>query len=147
MPRRLPSPRSQPKPIPFPFVLEALAPLDPEVRPMFGGHCVYIADRAVFMFRDKPATLDNPQHDNGLWLVFESDFETSPDPAALHHQFPSLRPIQLLEGKIKHWLLLPADAPAFETSALHACDLLLARDPRLGRIPASRQPRPKKTAR
>jgi len=129
----------QRKPIPYGFLVEALAPLDPEVRPMFGGHCVYVGDKAVFMLRDKAATPGNPELDNGVWLIFEDVFDTSTDPAALHHQFPSLRPIQLLEGKIKHWLVLPSDAPDFEASVLRACDLLLARDPRLGRIPASRR--------
>jgi hypothetical protein len=139
MPRRPASPPCKSKPIPFSFLLEALAPLQPEVRPMFGGHCVYIGDKAVFMLRDKPITPGNPQPDNGVWLIFEDIFDTSSDPAALHHQFPSLRAIQLLEGKIKHWLVLPTDAPDFESSTLHACDLLLAHDPRLGRIPASRR--------
>jgi hypothetical protein len=121
--------------IPYPFILEALAPLNPEVRPMFSGHCVYIADKAVFMLRDS----DKATHDNGLWLIFSEDFDQSPSPSVLRSEFPCIRPIQLLNGKIKHWLLLPADAPDFESSALHACDLLLAHDPRLGRIPKSRQ--------
>jgi len=62
----LPSPKPRRKPIPFPFILEALAPLDPEVRPMFSGHSVYIGDKIVFMLRDHAKS---PQ-DNGLWLVF-----------------------------------------------------------------------------
>ena len=133
------SPPRKRKPVPFAFLLEALAPLDPEVRPMFGGHCVYIGDKAVFMLREKPAAPGNPQPDNGVWLIFEDAFDTSPDPAALHHRFPSLRPIQLLDGKIKHWMVLPSDAADFESSVLTACELLLARDPRLGRIPMSRR--------
>ena len=124
---------------PFPFLLDAIADLHPEVRPMFGGYCVYIGDKAVFMLRDKPASGGDPQLDNGVWLIFEDVFDTSSDPAALHHQFPSLRPIQLLEGKIKHWMVLPSEAADFESSVLRACELLLARDPRLGRIPASRR--------
>jgi hypothetical protein len=129
-----PSTKPRRKPIPFPFVLEALAPLDPEVRPMFSGHCVYIADKAVLMLRDSPKATQ----DNGLWLIFSESFDATNTPKALHHKFPSLRPIQLLNGKIKHWLLLPSDAEDFETEALQLCDLLLAHDPRLGRIPKSR---------
>jgi hypothetical protein len=45
----------------------------------------------------------------------------------------------LLGDKIGHWLLLPSDGPDFEKEALHACDLLLRRDPRLGRVPKSRR--------
>lgn len=128
--------RTKPKKtIPFEFVLEALAPLEPEVRPMFGGHIVYIGAKAVLMLRDSPTT----PLDNGLWLIFAEDFDESSSPAALRHDFPSLRPITVLNGVIKHWLLLPSDAPDFESSALHACELLLARDSRLGRVPKSRR--------
>jgi hypothetical protein len=123
------------KSAPFPFILEALAPLHPEVRHMFGGYSVYIADKVVFMLRDHAKS---PQ-DNGLWLVFADEFDPASDPKALRREFPSLRPIELLEGKIKHWMVLPADSPNFESESLHACDLALYHDPRLGRIPKSRR--------
>jgi hypothetical protein len=124
--------------IPFPFIVDALAPLDPRVRPMFGGHSVYIGDKVVFMLRDHQKSPE----DNGLWLIFANDFDAGDAPKALRKQFPSLRPIRLLSGKIKHWLVIPAKSPSFESESLSACDLLLARDPRLGRIPKSRQKRP-----
>ena len=131
----LPSPEPKRKPIPFPFILEALAPLNPEVRPMFGGHSVYIGDKVVFMLRDQ---VKSPQ-DNGLWVIFGDEFDTANDPKALRRKFPSLRHIQILEGKIKHWMVIPADSPNFESESLHACDLALSHDPRLGRIPKSRR--------
>jgi hypothetical protein len=134
-------PRPKRKPAPFAFILEALASLSPEVRPMFSAHAVYIGDRILFMLRD---SLKSPV-DNGLWLVFSEGFEFKKIPAALKKEFPSIRPIQLLEGAIKHWLLLPSDHPSFEQDSLHACDLALAHDPRLGRIPKSRQSRKQRT--
>jgi hypothetical protein len=118
---------------PHAFVLDALAPLHPEVRRMFSGFAVYIGDRLVCMLRDHPKS----PRDNGVWLVL-SDTVNPADPSLLR-EFPSLRSIELLAGKIGHWLLVPVDGPAFETEALHACDLLLRHDPRLGRIPASRR--------
>jgi hypothetical protein len=118
---------------PYPFLLEALAPLHPEVRPMFSGFAVYIADKIVAMLRDSPKIPE----DNGLWLVL-SDTADPNDPA-LREEFPSLRTIGILGGKIGHWLLVPADGPDFEAESLRVCELLLARDPRLGRIPKSRQ--------
>jgi hypothetical protein len=124
--------RLKPKP-PHAFVLDALAPLHPEVRRMFSGFAVYIGDRIVCMLRDHPKS----PRDNGVWLVL-SETVNSADPT-LRREFPSLRSIELLGGKIGHWLLIPMDSPAFETEALHACDLLLRHDPRLGRIPASRR--------
>jgi hypothetical protein len=35
-------------------------------------------------------------------------------------EFPSLRRIELLAGKIGHWRLIPADSPNFESEAQHA---------------------------
>jgi hypothetical protein len=107
---------------------------------MFSGHCVYIREKAVLMLRDSPKA---PQ-DNGLWIIFSESFHATETPKALRPKFPSLRPIQLLNGKIKHWLLIPSDAEDFESEALLLCDLLLAHDPRLGRIPKSRQAKPRR---
>ncbi|HKN21286.1 MAG TPA: hypothetical protein VJX73_07715 [Terracidiphilus sp.] len=128
--RRQTKPKQKP---PHAFVLEALAPLEPEVRRMFSGFAVYIGDRIVCMLRDH---LRSPQ-DNGLWLVLSET--THPADPLLRREFPSLRPIELLGDKIGHWLLLPSDGPDFEKEALHACDLLLRHDPRLGRVPKSRR--------
>ncbi len=124
--------RTKPKP-PFPFVLEALAPLRPEVRRMFSGFAVYVGDRIVCMLRDHAKS---PQ-DNGLWLVLAEGVD--PSDKSLRRDFPSLRKIELLGGKIGHWLLIPAGGEDFEAEAERACGLLLRRDPRLGRVPQSRK--------
>ncbi|MCU1312877.1 MAG: hypothetical protein JWM54_634, partial [Acidobacteriaceae bacterium] len=36
------------------------------------------------------------------------------------------------------WQILPADAPDFESAALRACELVLRSDPRIGKIPKSK---------
>jgi len=118
---------------PHGFVLEALMPLNPEVRRMFSGFAVYLGDCIVCMLRDHPKS---PQ-DNGVWLVLSEG--TNPADPGLRREFPSIRSIELLGDKIGHWLLIPSDSPGFEMEALHACDLLLRHDPRLGRIPQSRR--------
>jgi len=123
-------PRQKP---PHGFVLEALAPLNPEVRRMFSGFAVYLADRIVCMLRDH----EKSSRDNGVWLVLSES--TDPADPTLRREFPSLRSIELLGNKIHHWLLIPSDSPGFEPEALHACDLLLHHDQRLGRIPQSRR--------
>jgi hypothetical protein len=127
---RLAKPKQKP---PHAFVLEALAPLNPEVRRMFSGFAVYLGDRIVCMLRDHKKS---PQ-DNGVWLVLSES--TNPADPDLGREFPSIRPIDLLGNKIRHWLLIPSDSPGFDVEALHACDLLLDQDPRLGRIPQSRR--------
>jgi hypothetical protein len=103
---------------------------------MFSGFAVYRADKVVAMLRDSPK---GPE-DNGLWLVL-SEIADSADPS-LRRELPSLRPIKALGSKIGHWLLVPADGPDFEAESLRVCGLILARDPRIGRIPKSRQSSP-----
>lgn len=120
---------------PYPFIAEALASLEPEIRPMFSGFAVYIGEKIVLMLRD---SLKHPE-DNGVWLVFSETADLA-DPG-IRQGFPSLRLINLLGGKIAHWRLIPADSPTFESEALHACELLLKHDVRFGRIPQSRQAR------
>ena len=36
------------------------------------------------------------------------------------------------------WQVLPTDAEDFEEAALRACELVLARDPRIGKVPGQR---------
>jgi hypothetical protein len=133
----MPRPRQVVKPKrktpPHAFVLEALASLEPEVRPMFSGYAVYLGDRIVCMLRDHSKSPE----DNGLWLVLSEC--ANPEDLALRREFPSLRRIELLGNKISHWLLIPSDSPTFENETLHACELLLSHDPRLGRVPKSRR--------
>jgi hypothetical protein len=129
----MPRPAKPKQKPPHAFVLDAIMPLNPEVRRMFSGFAVYLGDRIVCMLRDHPKS---PQ-DNGVWLVL-SDSADPKDPE-LRREFPSIRSIELLRNKIGHWLLIPSDSPSFEAEALHACDLLLRHDPRLGRIPKSRR--------
>jgi hypothetical protein len=120
----------------YPFIVEALAPLEPDVRPMFSGFAVYVGEKIVLMLRDSP----KQPKDNGVWLVFSETADL--DDPGIRQDFPSLRLIDLLGGKIAHWRLIPADSPTFEWEALHACELVLKHDGRLGRIPQSRKTRP-----
>ncbi len=129
----MPRPAKPKQKAPHAFVVDALMPLNPEVRRMFSGFAVYLGDRIVCMLRDHPKS----PKDNGVWLVLSES--TNPGYSGLRREFPSLRKIDLLGNKIGHWLLIPSDGPNFEGEALHACDLLLSHDPRLGRIPKSRR--------
>jgi len=129
----MPRPPKPKQKAPHAFVVEALMPLSPEVRRMFSGFSVYLGRRIVCMLRDHA---ESPV-DNGVWLVLSET--TNPNDPALRREFPSIRSIELLGGKISHWLLIPSDSPSFEREALHACDLLLRHDPRIGRIPKSKR--------
>ncbi|HEX2599489.1 MAG TPA: hypothetical protein VHL05_11975 [Terriglobales bacterium] len=118
------------KPIPHEFVLDALAPLLPETRPMFGCVAVYVAEKIIFALRDKPES----QSDNGVWLATTLEHHES-----LRREFPTMRSIRVLGKKVTGWQVLPADAPDFETAAMRACELVLAGDSRIGKVPESRR--------
>ena len=67
-----------------------------------------------------------------------------------------MRSIQVLRKPVTGWQVLPVDAPDFESAALRACELVLAGDARIGKIPgaraskfskaAGRSPKPIKTS-
>jgi hypothetical protein len=97
---------------------------------MFGCLAVYVGDRIVLILRDKH---DNAA-DNGVWLATTKEHH-----ASLRREFPNMRSIQVLGKGVTGWQVLPAGAPDFEEAALHACDLVLARDPRIGKVPGARR--------
>jgi hypothetical protein len=120
----------QRKPVPHEFVLDAIAPLSPTTRPMFGCLAVYVRDKIVLILRDKPAQTA----DNGVWLATTQEHHQS-----LRRDFPNMRSIKVLRKKVTGWQVLPADAQDFEEAALRACELVLAGDPRVGKVPGARR--------
>lgn len=118
------------KHVPHQFVLDALASLSPYTRPMFGCLAVYVGEKIVLILRDKPPL----PADNGVWLATTEEHH-----ATLRRDFPTMRSIGLLGKKVTGWQVLPMDAPDFEESALRACELVIAGDPRIGKVPASRR--------
>jgi hypothetical protein len=119
----------QRKPIPHAFVLDAISTLSPYTRPMFGCLAIYVKDKIVLILRDKPKSTA----DNGIWLATTQEHHRS-----LRREFPNMRSIQVLGGRVTGWQVLPVDAPDFESAAPRACELVLAGDPRIGKIPGAR---------
>ena len=118
------------KSVPHEFVLDAIATLTPKTRSMFGCLAIYVQDKIVLILRDKV----DQTADNGVWLATTEDHHRS-----LRREFPNMRSIQVLGKKVTGWQVLPADAQDFEEAALHACDLVLAGDPRIGKVPRKRR--------
>ena len=116
-------------PVPHEFVLEALAAVAPTTRPMFGCLAVYVDDRIVLILRDRQSA----PADNGVWLATTSEHH-----ASLQRHFPHMRSIRLLGKRVTGYQVLAVDSPDFERAALAACALILARDPRIGKIPQRR---------
>ena len=114
------------KRVPYPFVLDAIANLHPTTRAMFGALGVYVADKIVFILRDRPA---DPGA-NGVWVAISDAAQES-----LVAEFPNALPVHIMGKDISGWRLLPARADDFEESALHACDLVSKGDARIGKVP------------
>jgi hypothetical protein len=127
----------QRKPIPHAFVLEAISTLLPYTRPMFGCLAVYVRDKIVLILRDKPTNTA----DNGVWLATTQEHHQS-----LRREFPNMRSIQVLGKPVTGWQVLPVDAPDFESAALRACELVLAGDARIGKIPGALTSKPQSQA-
>jgi hypothetical protein len=120
--------------LPYEFVLEGLAGTRYITRPMFGCLAVYIKEKIVLVLRDKPAAFSS----NGVWLATTKDHHES-----LRNEFPNMRSIPALGSGLTGWQMLPSDAPDFEESALRACELILAGDPRIGKTPKGQRRGPK----
>jgi hypothetical protein len=55
-----------------------------------------------------------------------------------------MRSIKVFAKPVTGWQVLPASASDFEEGALHACELVIARDPRIGKVPKKKNSRPTK---
>ncbi len=89
-----------------------------------------MGNKIVLILRDKR----EPDADNGVWLATTEEHHES-----LRREFPNMRSIQVFRKKVTGWQVLPADAPDFEEAALRACELIVARDPRIGKVPKLRR--------
>jgi hypothetical protein len=124
------------KTFPHEFVLDAIAPLLPFTRPMFGCTAVYVQEKIVLILREK----EKYPADNGVWLATTAEHHES-----LRAEFPNMRSIGLLGKKITGWQILASDAPDFEEAALRACELVMMHDPRIGKVPGVRKARKPKS--
>src|SRR6202045_5180350 len=87
----------QRKAVPHQFVLDAIAPLSPETRSMFGCLAVYVQDKIVLILRDKR----DGTADNGVWLATTEEHHQS-----LRRGVPKKRPIQGFGKKGTGWQVL-----------------------------------------
>jgi hypothetical protein len=118
------------KAVPHPFVLDAIAAIAPRTRSMFGCLAIYVGDKIVLLLRDR----SSETADNGVWLATTAEHHES-----LHREFPNMRSIRLFGEAVTGWQVLPVDAADFEESAIRACELVIRRDPRIGKVPKGKQ--------
>lgn len=120
----------QRKAVPHRFVLDALAEVNPTTRAMFGALAVYVGETIVFILRDRSA---DPQA-NGVWLAVPIKFQES-----FLAEFPNTKPVHIMGKDISGWRLLAVNSEDFEERALHACELVVKRDPRIGKVPDTKR--------
>lgn len=115
---------------PFAFALEALETISPWTRLMFGCVAVYVGEKIVLILRDRPTS----SADNGVWLATTEEHH-----ASLRREFPNMRSVEMFGKDVTSWQVLPSDSPDFEEAALRACELVVARDPRIGKVPGGKK--------
>ena len=124
------------KTIPFSFVLDYLLPLEPYTKPFFGCHGVYVGEKIVFILREK----ESHSECNGMWIATFHEHHKS-----LKKEFPSMCSVSVLndgDGETA-WQMIHSEADDFESSAIHACELVLHGDPRIGKIPKPKKKKKK----
>src|SRR5271163_3596561 len=118
------------KPVPHEFVLDALASLSPRTNPMFGCLAIYLGEKIVLILREKPKYPD----DNGVWLATTVEHHQS-----WKQEFPNMRSVGIFGKEVTDWQVLPSAADDFEEAASRACELVLAGDLRIGKVPGARR--------
>lgn len=113
------------KKLPFPFVLDELAPLRPTLKHLFGFTHVYLDDRLLCSLRDSV----KQKTTNGMWL-----YTTTEHVDSLAHEFPNLSRRQLWRSGKNAWIVLASRLEDFEEYAFRACELILGGDRRIGRV-------------
>ena len=116
---------SQRKRIPFMFVIDELESLRPTVRTVFGFTHVYLEDLLLFSLRDNTTQPGA----NGMWL-----YTTTEHADSLAREFSDLPRRQIWRSGKKACIILASRLPEFEEHAFKACELILGRDQRIGRL-------------
>jgi hypothetical protein len=113
------------KPVPYNFVLDYL-PDSIVIKYMFGWHYVYRGKKLVLILSK---SLKRPEWD-GIWIATDRNHHQS-----LLNDVPELRPFFLDSvERQSNWLMLPAGADDFETSAIKICEMVSHGDVRIGRF-------------
>lgn len=127
----------EPKPIPYNFIFDYLLPLELTVKPLFGMYMIYTGQRIILVLRER----QNQPEMNGIWVATNKGHQKS-----MKRDFPVLRSFSgpKSEDSGAGWQMIPADADDFEATAIKICELIVHRDPRIGKIPVPKRKKVKK---
>jgi hypothetical protein len=112
--------------IPFDFILDYLLPIETETRPFFGMFSIYSGQKLLLMLRDRK----NEPEMNGIWIALNKGH------VSLKAELPGLRPYPggRPGKKDNGWLQIHPDIDNFEQLAIRICEMIVHRDPRIGKI-------------
>ena len=119
---------------PYEFILEELADVVTDIKPMFGAYGLYRGHDILMILRKKEK-FDN---DSGLWLAVVNGYYDS-----VRKDIPELRDLEMFGPGPTSWQVLGEDLVNFEETALNICELIKAKDPRIGRTPKARMKKKK----
>lgn len=72
--------------------------------------------------------------DNGVWLATSQEHHKE-----LKKILPNMQSIKILGADPTGWQILPEESLDFEESVLRACQLVLNKDPKIGKVPHSKK--------
>ena len=126
--------------IPFDFIFDYLLPIETDVKPFFGMFAIYHGQKLLLLLRQR----DNEPEMNGVWVATTPDGLDSlqQELPALHCMFSPKKGAKRKDGAA--WLVIPPEVADFEKTAIRICELIVHRDPRIGRISKPRAPRARK---
>ena len=116
--------------IPFDFILDYLLPMEMEIRPFFGMFSIYSGQKLLLMLRNR----SNEPEMNGIWIAMNKGHEELKRELPGLREYPGARPGKKDDG----WLCISPGADDFEQLAIRICELIVHRDPRIGKIPPAR---------
>ena len=114
--------------IPFDFIFDYLLPIETTVKPFFGMFAIYSGEKLLLILRERD---DQPEL-NGIWIATARGGQES-----LKKVLPSLRAVSGPKTKDPEtgWQMISATADDFEETAIRVCEMIVSRDPRIGKIP------------
>lgn len=114
---------------PFEFILEALGNAVTNIKPMFGAYGIYQNEKILMILRKK----EKYDNDTGMWLGIPDEFVPE-----IKKEIPELRDLEMFGTGPTAWQVLGEDLENFESVAMKICDLILAKDLRIGRTPKNK---------
>lgn len=116
--------------IPYVFIVDHLAGVEPVIKPMFGCYAVYVGGKlCLFLLnRDKPLLprQNTSEGQNGVYVA-----TTAAHVESLEKLFPEADFQHLKAGKV--WMFINERGEEFEPYASEACRMISRLDPRIGR--------------